>query len=126
MSLDPVAHLLLELRGHLDCPVVAQVPAKRPRRFVTVELTGLNEPAPNLLYATFAIQAWAETSQQAAALTHQVRDALRKISETDRNQFTKIKINTAYNWPDPESRQARYQIVADTAAYDQDPARLEA
>lgn len=116
---DPVLEIIGVLSPTLGVPVVGQVPANRPHQFVSVELTGLADHVPGLIHASFAIQAWAETTAKAASLAHQLRAALKTIDEQAAGRIVRVRVNQMYNWPDPDSRTARYQLVADTTLYDQ-------
>lgn len=84
------------------------VPANRPARFVTVERTGGPLDAfrdlPNL-----AIQAWAQTASDAAALADTIRHALPTLTNVE--QIARVNIGSTYNWPDPLSGQPRYQTI---------------
>lgn len=120
MTVDPVRELVISLRKKLgNIPVVTDVPASRPKKFVSVELTGLSIPEPGLLYPVFAVQTWGSTHAASASLGHQTRQALLEIGREDGNLFTHVSLNSMYNWPDPDSRQARYQLVVETICYDQ-------
>lgn len=99
-----------------DVPVVAEVPENRPKRFVTVELTANRELEQTVAFATVALQAWAENRFKAAMLIDQVANWANELP----NRFDFIvstNVNTYYNWPDPASKQARYQLVCEIIYY---------
>lgn len=86
------------------------IPAERPKRFITIERAGGSQYNQVQDQALVAIQCWAETRYKASELAYQVDEALRnsvvsvrEICKAERTGFT--------NLPDPESKQARYQIL---------------
>ena len=106
-----IKHLSDALRPVL---VSAQVPVKKPKRFVTVERTGMS--LENHIYATtFAIQSNAPTLLDAAELDEEVRRAMLDAVKLD--DVTAVRLNSSYNFTDPESEQMRYQSVYDVTHY---------
>lgn len=97
-----------------DVPVAADIPAARPARFVTIERTGgrgdrfLDRPQ-------VTVQCWESSRLAAADLALQVRAALIDVIVLD--SVTSIDVSGPYNWPDPKSGQARYQMVANLVTY---------
>lgn len=94
--------------------VSAQVPAKKPKRFVTVERTGMSL-ANHVYTTTFAIQSNAATLLDAAALDEEARQAM--LAATQLDGITAVRLNSSYNFTDPESEQMRYQSVYDVTHY---------
>lgn len=95
-------------------PVSAQVPVKKPKRFVTVERTGMS--LGNHIYTTtFAIQSNAETLIEAAALDEDARQAMLDAVKLD--GITAVRLNSSYNFTDPDSEQMRFQSVFDVTHY---------
>lgn len=87
------------------------VPSPRPERFVTVERTGgpveLVRQVPIL-----AVQVWAGSRYEAGQLAETVvAPALRSL--LDLPWVGRVGVTSITNFPDPDSRQARYQIVAE-------------
>lgn len=99
-----------------DYPASLSVPADRPARFITVERAG---GADGELFASplLSIQVW-DTSRWNAcdAAARLVRPSLLRLVEHD--EIGAVSILSIINSPDPDSRQARYQISmqADTRA----------
>ena len=106
------ALVVAHLKAVLDVPVSASVPKDRPARFVTVERTG--GPQTQFLdNPQFAIQAWDTSVSNAADLAGEVRRALPGLLNI--SQVAKVNIGSTYNYPDPDSRQARYQTTCELA-----------
>lgn len=106
------ADLIQFLKAGLDAPVSASVPKTRPARFVTVERTGGALDQFRDL-PQFAIQAWGTSTADAAALADEVRKVLVRVSELV--DVARVTVGSTYNYPDPDSGQARYQTVCDLA-----------
>lgn len=103
------------LRGMLESalyPVKAfvQVPASRPEKFVTIERTGGKidafSDAP-----TFAVQAWAPTKAEAAALAAQAAIAIDGWPKTA-PEVADATVESLYDFADPDSRSQRFQLTA--------------
>ena len=103
--------LLREMLGSYLHPVrvVAQVPALRPDKFVTIERTGGKidafSDAP-----TFAVQAWAATKAEAAALAKQAASAIDnwpKIAP----EVADATVESMYDFADPDSQSQRFQLT---------------
>lgn len=86
------------------------VPSPRPPRFVTVERTGGGkgrfQDSP-----TVAVQCWAQSRHEAEALADAVAMALQMMRATV-PEAKRVDIGGVYNFPDPDSEHARFQIVA--------------
>lgn len=114
---DIEPHLIEFLnRGHLAAEAFAEVPERRPERFLTVERTGgagdfrVDRP-------TVAVQAWAPTLAEAEAL---MRDADRAIQArlADGRPVTSCRRIGLARFPAEGS--PRYQAVYSIAAYETD------
>lgn len=106
-----IQHLSDALR---PVPVSAQVPAKKPKRFVTVERIRMSL-ANHVYTTTFAVQSNAATLVDAAALDEDVRQAMLGAVQLD--GITAVRLNSSYNFTDSESEQMRYQSVYDVTHY---------
>lgn len=100
------------LSDNLEIPVAADVPEIMPDEFISLELTGGGFGDIILDYPTVAIQCWAETRTDAKNLARKVDRLLRKICDSYYD-ISSAERNSLYNFPDPQSRKARYQIVFD-------------
>lgn len=100
-----IAHLGARLAG---VPVHGEVPATRPPRFVTVERVG--GPQDRLGdHPLFAVQAWADTKARAALLADETAEAIRTWIRAP--EVADVVVSSLYSFPDPDSRQARYQLT---------------
>lgn len=102
------AWAISHLSDALGVPVLAEVPDERPARFVTVERTG----GPSEFYRdmpTLAVQCWAESRYEASELAEAAREAVMDIGGEP--GVSRCEVASCYNFPDPDSRQPRYQLV---------------
>lgn len=85
------------------------VPAERPREFVTVLLTGLT--TSNLVMAQPRISAdcWARDRRSAHSLALSVRDAVLSMPDRLDNVFG-TRVTALYRNPDPDSGSPRYTV----------------
>lgn len=104
----PEKILLDYLNGSLDVPGYVQIQAEMPERYVVIERTGSSKE--NYIYsASFAIQSYAESMYEAAALNEQVKDAMERMLELD--TVSKVQLNSDYNWTDTTTKKYRYQAI---------------
>ena len=95
--------------------VSMQVPRQRPPRFVTVERTG----GPEERYRgipTLAVQVWAADRFLASELALVVQAALQEMVQ--RADIARVSVPNVYNFPDPDSGQARYQLTVELVTTD--------
>lgn len=111
MSFDVLSALTSWLPGRLGVPCSTKVPDPRPSEFVTVERTGgpysLGKDEPYL-----AVQAWAATEAGAYTLVLAARDAIALMAREEIPQVCSVTVGSIYEFPDPDGRQARYQLDA--------------
>ena len=109
--MDSTALLRKMLEAYLY-PVKAfvQVPATRPEKFVTVERTGGKIDAFSDS-PTFAVQAWAPTKAEAAALAEQTASAIDSWPKTEPS-VADATVESLYDFADPDSRSQRFQLTA--------------
>lgn len=94
--------------AHSLIPVFAMVPSKRPKVFISVERTG-GYMDTFMDHPTLAVQAWAATRADAAALAD---EAARHVEALyDQPQVSDVRVDAIYNFPDPDSRHCRYQVL---------------
>lgn len=104
------AWLIAHLGGRLGVPAFADVPADRPARFVTVERTGgASDPFRDM--PTVAVQCWAGTRHEASEMALAARDAC--LDYAGEPGVLRCEVTGICNFPDPDSGQARYQLVAE-------------
>ena len=100
----------------LDVPVYAEVPAVMPERFVVLEKTG-GARANYIWSATLAVQSWDRTSLLGAiTLSDAVKEAMFDMAGGI-SMIGGVRLNSEYNWTDPESKYYRYQAVFDVTHY---------
>lgn len=112
--------IIRELSGALralgeECPVVAEEPANAPERFVLVEKTG-SGLVNRIGSATFAVQTYAMTLYEAAALCDTVKTAMLDTVLCC-GEIAGIRLRGDYNFTDTETRRYRYQAVFDVTFY---------
>lgn len=95
------------LMGATGIKAVLEVPEDRPEEFISVEMTGGTRERLCIQHASLAVQSWAQTRQRAAEIARLVEQSTPGLTE-EPNIFRAVA-NGTYRWPDPESRQARYQ-----------------
>lgn len=98
------------LSARLSVPVAADVPEDKPSSFVSFERTGGGFGSIVLDSPMVAVQCWADTRSEAKALAYEVDDLIRRMPGVYHNVADASR-NSLYNFPDPNSRKARYQIV---------------
>lgn len=87
-----------------------EIPETTEDKFIVVERTGGQQRGAEMRTAVFAVQSYAKTLYEAAALNEQVLDAMQKLQYQD-NEITICQLNSNYNFTDPETRRYRYQAV---------------
>ena len=108
MAFDIEQTLLEWLPKKTGYPCYIDVPLSRPDRFVSIERTG-GEASIGKDEPLLAVQAWGPTRADASAIALEVRDAL-ILHACEILQVLKCDVTSIYNFPDPDSRQARYQL----------------
>ena len=92
----------------LGASTYGAVPNPRPQRFLTVERTG--GAADRFIdRAQVAVQAWATSRAEAETLAVEARLAALGLRVAP--WCAGITLGGLYSFPDPESRQARYQFT---------------
>ena len=109
-----VEKALIKLLKQRNYDAYADVPNPMPSKFVTVERTGggSNDQIDRPL---IAVQCWASGRTEAADMADAVRKDLEAMTGT--GGFGAVTVQTMYNWPDPLSRKARYQLTVDATAH---------
>lgn len=108
--------LLDYLGGRLpDVPVRMEVPEDRPAFFVVIEKTGSSR-INHIDSATVAVQSYAATMYDAAALNERVKAAM--LDSITLDSISRAALNSDYNYTDTASKHYRYQAVFDVTFYD--------
>jgi hypothetical protein len=91
-------------------PASTNIPAKRPKRFITVErVGGVKEKHRDL--PLVAIQVWDESRWAASEKALEVAEVTRALALTH-PRIARVEISSIYNNPDPATEHARFQINA--------------
>lgn len=98
------------LAEQMSVPVYMEMPAEMPDSFVLVEKTGSGKDN-RIDRATIAIQSYAPTLYEAAALNDAVKEAMDGMAYAE-NVF-RAKLNSDYNYTDTSVKRYRYQAVYD-------------
>lgn len=105
------------LEDILDVPVLMEVPANPPKKFVLIERTGTRMIEKQVEEATLAIQTYAATLYKAAVLQFAVRAAMQGAVELP--EIASVEVTGLYNFTDEETKKYRYQGVYSVIAYDE-------
>lgn len=111
--MDAQELLIAYLSAALALPCSAQVPRKRPSRFVTVERTG--GPCDEFVdSAQLAVQCWGESYADAKKLAINTRNALRIFTELD--AVADCECESLY-WFPGEGNEPRWQLTVTAEVY---------
>lgn len=90
--------------------VFAEVPVNPPTEYIVIEKTASGED--NKIHsAMIAVQSYSKTSLlTAASINKAVVDAMEVMAETVAEVYSS-KLNTDYNFTDPDTKEYRYQAV---------------
>lgn len=103
-----ITHLATELN---TTDVYAERPNTPPAKYWLIEKTAADEEN-HILKATIAVQSISSGSLlEAARMSHDAEAAMRNLITVE--NVGKCKLNTAYNFTDPETKEYRYQAVFD-------------
>lgn len=102
------------LDQELSVPVYMERPENPPGQYVLIEKTGSGKR--NQIYdATLAIQSYAPSMYEAAALNETVKDAME--SAVTLGDISRVSLNSDYNFTDTAMKQYRYQAVFNITHY---------
>ena len=98
------------LDEELSVPVWMEIPEGEtlPDQFVLLEKTG-SRSGDHIRSATFAVQSYADSMENAAKLNEDVKEIMDRLTEL--NRITRSELNSDYNFTDREKKQYRYQAV---------------
>lgn len=100
--------LLEYLNSSLAVPCYMEMPESPTGQFVIIEKTG-SSITNRITKANFAIQSYADSLYDAAALNEQVKEAMESMLELD--TISKVELNSDYNFTDTNLKAYRYQAV---------------
>lgn len=101
------------LSSKLDCPVLPEKPQRPFGKMVFVERTGGR--GKFLRETTVAIQSYGNSLYEAAVLNEEVIAYMQGLIERD--EVTKVTLNSNYNYTDTTTKEYRYQAVFDVIHY---------
>lgn len=102
--------VLKYLLSVLSVPVHFERPGQAPDKFVLIDRTG-GERTNHINRATFAIQSYAPSLEQAAQLNEEVKTAMDNVAVLD--EIGSSSLNSDYNFTDTTKKEYRYQAVYD-------------
>lgn len=102
------------LTSKLSVPVYMEVPEDMDEEFVVIEKTGGGQ-TDKINSATFAIQSWATSLLDAAALNKDVLEAMEDAVTLD--IVGACSLNSDYNFTDTDTKRYRYQAVYNIIHY---------
>lgn len=107
--------LLDFLNEVLQVPVYMEIPSPMPSTaFVVLEKTG-SGAEDHIYTATMAIQAYGASLYEAACLNEQIKGAM--LYGTKPPDICAVRLNSDYNYTDPDLSMYRYQAVYDITHY---------
>lgn len=95
--------------------VYMEEPEAKPETYVLIEKTGSGK-TNHISSATLAVQSYAPSMYQAAALNERVKAAMENAITLD--EIVKVTLNSDYNYTNTASKRYRYQAVFDVIFYD--------
>ena len=96
------------LNAALSVDCYMEMPEDASDSFVVIEKTG-SSTTNRITKATFAIQSYGPSLYDAAALNEQVKEAMENIIQRD--DISKVELNSDYNYTDTALKHYRYQAV---------------
>lgn len=107
---------LLEcLRAALDTPVYLEKPQRDiPQSYVLIEKTG-SSVRDLVVNTTFAVQSYGPSLYEAASLNEKVKQAMLEVNA--HNEFSKVALNSDYNYTNTVTKEYRYQAVFDVITH---------
>ena len=89
-------------------PVYMTLPPNPARRCIVIEKTG-GGAENHIFHATVAVQSYGETLLAAAELNERVKSVMENIITEP--SVSACRLNSDYNFTDPQSKKYRYQAV---------------
>lgn len=106
--------LLDYLDANASVPCYMERPERPPESYVLIEKTGSSR-SNHINRATIALQSYAPTLYQAAALNEEVKTLMDESIEL--GSVCRAQLNSDYNFTDTASKGYRYQAVYDITHY---------
>ena len=102
------------LNKELKVPAYMEEQKNKPKSYVLIMKTGSGR-SNHIMSATIAIQSYAGSLYEAAVLNETVKEAMLNIISL--GEVSSCKLNSDYDFTDPETKRYRYQAVFDLVHY---------
>lgn len=96
------------LSESLAVPVYMEEPTEDQTSYVMIEKTGSTE-TNHIPTATLAFQSYGASLYDAAVLNDAVKSVVKHSTQLD--QISSVRLNSDYNFTDPETKRYRYQAL---------------
>lgn len=96
------------LSESLAVPVYMEEPTEDQTSYVVIEKTGSTE-TNHIPTATLAFQSYGASLYDAAVLNDAVKSVVKRSTQLD--QISSVRLNSDYNFTDPETKRYRYQAL---------------
>lgn len=96
------------LTERLDVPVFMEEPTEDLTDYVLIEKVGSSE-FNHVPTATLAFQSYGASLYDAAVLNDAVKSVVKHSTQLD--QISSVRLNSDYNFTDPETKRYRYQAL---------------
>lgn len=113
-----IENIVIDYLSTTDVPCYAERPEKEPARpYLVIEKTG-STLENHIASATIAIQSWAQSLYDAAALNEEVKAAMEGI--TDLDCISACRLSSDYNFTSTALKAYRYQAVFILTYYEEE------
>ena len=102
------------MKEHASVPAHMQRPESPADAYILIEKAGSGREN-HVDESTIAIQSYAKSLYEAAALNEEVKELMESILELD--EISSVQLNSDYNFTEPARKQYRYQAVFDITHY---------
>lgn len=109
-----IINYLSSVQGSAGIGVYAEMPTDTNPPFILVQKTG-ERVSDRVHSATIAVQSYATSMYNAAALNEQVKEWMDGLTALD--GIGSVRLNSDYNYTDTQTKKYRYQAVFDIVYY---------
>lgn len=102
------------MKEHASVPAHMQKPESPADSYILIEKAGAGRDN-HVESSTIAIQSYAKSLYEAAALNEEVKELMESILELD--EISSVQLNSDYNFTELARKQYRYQAVFDITHY---------
>ena len=106
------------LNDNMTVPVYTEIPSNPPKKMIVLEKTG-SSLTNHIPRATFAIQSYGKSLQEAAELNESLKEIMMDGLDglLSLPQIAAVNLNSDYNYTDTTTKRYRYQAVFDIVHY---------